>query len=279
MRPPNHHQIWDQTWVSVGNYESRSGNNHLAIWKLRTAGLRCTGRRGGCGGVGAAASTDCPCGHWRLHRGARAKRTAFSAQIRKGTGGAGAEGERTGGVDDENEVAAPAVGGGDAVGGETAGAGAGLGGGVRGGTREDQRRPRCRRGEHGAACRLSPAFGFGEGNRNTLPRDVEGAAGCPSTFLDLFCWSRVPVVSYWSHHSPLQLSAQMIRNPAGFHQFFDVFIRKILSHEFELQQCIGRISEHERQTGFLFTSLTLHCLNMNRGMADWLMCMARQHDR
>ena len=29
-------------------------------------GLRCTGRRGGCGGAGAAASTAFPCGHWRL---------------------------------------------------------------------------------------------------------------------------------------------------------------------------------------------------------------------
>lgn len=168
--------------------------------------------------MGAAASTDCPCGHWRLHRGARAKRTAFSAQIRKGTGGAGAEGERTGGVDDENEVAAPAVGGGDAVGGETAGAGAGLGGGVRGGTREDQRRPRCRRGEHGAACRLSPAFGFGEGNRNTLPRDVEGAAGCPSTFLDLFV-DHVSLLFHTGVTTRHFLSAQMIRNPAGFISF------------------------------------------------------------
>jgi hypothetical protein len=116
-------------------------------------------------------------------------------------------------------------------------------------------------------ARLSPAFGFGEGNRNTLPRDVEGAAGCPSTFLDLFV-DHVSLLFHTGVTTRHFLSAQMIRNPAGFHQFFDVFIRKILSHEFELQQCIGRISEHERQTGFLFTSLTLHCLNMNRGMAD-----------
>lgn len=65
------------------------------------------------------------------------------------------EGERTGGVDDKNEVAAAAAGGGDAVGGETAGAGLGVG--VRGGTREDQGRPRRRRRGHGVACRrLSP---------------------------------------------------------------------------------------------------------------------------
>ena len=52
-------------------------------------GLRCTGRRGGCGGAGAAASTACPCGHWLLQRGVRGKRTAFSAQISEGTGGGG----------------------------------------------------------------------------------------------------------------------------------------------------------------------------------------------
>jgi len=57
-------------------------------------------------------------------------------------------------VDDENEVAAPAVGGGDAVRREAVGAGLGVG--VRGGTREDQGRPRCRRRGHGAACHLSP---------------------------------------------------------------------------------------------------------------------------
>ena len=62
--------------------------------------------------------------------------------------------EHTGRVDDENEVAAPAVGGGDAVRREAAGAGLGVG--VRGGTREDQGRPRCRRGGHGTTCRLSP---------------------------------------------------------------------------------------------------------------------------
>jgi hypothetical protein len=54
--------------------------------------------------------------------------------------------ERTQGVDDENEIAAPAVGGGDAVRGEPAGAGLGVR--VRGGTWEDQRLPRRRRRSH-----------------------------------------------------------------------------------------------------------------------------------
>lgn len=49
--------------------------------------------------------------------------------------------ERTGGVDDENEIAAPATGGGDGIGGEANSAGLG----VRGCTREDQRRPWRRR--------------------------------------------------------------------------------------------------------------------------------------
>jgi hypothetical protein len=58
--------------------------------------------------------------------------------------------ERTGGIDDENEVAAPAAGGGDAVGGEADGAGLGVR--VRGGTREDQRRPRRRRRSHAVSA-------------------------------------------------------------------------------------------------------------------------------
>lgn len=61
-----------------------------------------------------------------------------------------------GGIDDENEVAAPAAGGGDAVGGEADGAGLGVR--VRGGTREDQRRPRRRRRSHGVSCRLLSRF-------------------------------------------------------------------------------------------------------------------------
>ena len=58
--------------------------------------------------------------------------------------------ERTGGIDDENEVAAPAAGGGDAVGAEANGVGLGVR--VRGGTREDQRRPRRRGRSHGVSA-------------------------------------------------------------------------------------------------------------------------------
>lgn len=124
-------------------------------------GLRCTGRRGGCGGAAATASTAYPCVHWRLRHGVDANRTAFSTQIRKGTSGSGGEEgggarERTGGIDDENEVAAPAAGGGNAIGGEADGAGLGVR--VRGGTREDQRRPRRRRRSHGVSCRLLSRF-------------------------------------------------------------------------------------------------------------------------
>jgi len=122
---------------------------------MHNDGSRCTDRRGGCGGAAATASTAFPCGHWRLRRGVAAKRTAFSAQIRKGTSRSGGEEgvgmrERTGGIDDENEVAAPAAGGGDAVGAEANGAGLGVR--VRGGTREDQRRPRRRGRSHGVSA-------------------------------------------------------------------------------------------------------------------------------
>jgi hypothetical protein len=73
--------------------------------------------------------------------------------------------ERTGGVDDGNEIDAPAAGGGDAIGGEANSAGLG----VRGCTREDQRRPWRRRrsaASHAVSCRLlcrSPTVTLGSG--------------------------------------------------------------------------------------------------------------------